>query len=300
MTPLRQQMLDAMQLRGLAVRTQEAYTGAVAGLARYYGRSPHELNQAQVQDYLIHLIRERSLATSSVNQAGSALRFFYGTVLGLDGSAFQVPLQRTPQMLPELLSRGELARLFAAARHPRARALLMTAYGTGLRVSELCNLRIRDIDSAPDRMCIHVVLGKGARDRYVPLSADLLQVLREYWKGVQPTAARPRHWLFARGGDACDDVPPATKTAQRWYYAARDAAGIERHGGIHTLRHCYATYLLDAGIDLYSISQWLGHSQVGTTTRYLRLVRPDTPDGARTGGQHAMELLRTLPPLPMH
>jgi integrase/recombinase XerD len=298
MTPLRQRMLDAMQLRGLAARTRQAYVDAVAALARHYGRSPEELDQAQVQDYLIYLIRDRALATSSVNQAGSAFRFLYGTVLELDGSAFQIPLQRTPQMLPELLSREELARLFDAARVPRARALLMTAYGTGLRLSELCNLRIRDIDSASDRMCVHVVLGKGAKDRYVPLAADMLRALREYWQGLQPAAARPHTWLFAQGGGTRDEVALSAKTAQRWYYAARYAAGIQRNGGIHTLRHCYATHLLEAGIDLYSISQWLGHSHVNTTTRYLRLVRPDTPDGARPGGQHAMALLSTLPTLP--
>ena len=292
MTALRQRMLDALQLRGMAARTQQAYIGAVAALARHYARSPDQLDQAQVQDYLIHLIRERSLATASVNQAGCAFRFFYGTVLGQDGASFQIPLQRAPQALPELLSRQELARLFAHACHPRARLFLMTAYGAGLRLSELCGLRIRDVDSAADRMCIRVVHGKGGKDRYVPLAPDMLQAMREYWCSVRSAAACPRTWLFARAAGTREEAPPSAKTAQRWYYGARDAAGIARRGGIHTLRHCYATHLLEAGMDLYSISQWMGHSHVSTTTRYLRLVRPDTPDGARCA---PLALLSALP-----
>lgn len=295
MTPLRQRMLDALQLRGMAKRTQQAYIEAVAALARHYGRSPERLDQAQVQDYLIHLIRERALATSSVNQAGCAFRFLYANVLGRDGAAFQIPLQRTPQALPELLSREELARLFAHARHPRAGALLMTAYGAGLRLSELCALRIRDLDSAADRMCIRVVNGKGGKDRYVPLAADLLAALRAYWGGIQPASLRPRSWLFGCVAHTGDELPPSAKTVQRWYYGARASAGIARQGGIHSLRHCYATHLLEAGVDLYSLSQWMGHSHLSTTTRYLRLVRPDTSAGTTA---QPLALLSALPPRP--
>jgi integrase/recombinase XerD len=290
MTPLRQRMLDALQLRGLAQRTQQTYIDAVAALARYYRCSPDQLDQTQVQDYLIHLIRDRSLATSSVNQAGCAFRFLYGTVLGHDGAAFQIPLQRAPQALPEVLSREELARLFEHACHPRARLFLLTAYGAGLRLSELCNLRIRDLDSAADRMCIHVVHGKGGKDRYVPLAPDLLQALRGYWAAL-PLATRPHTWVFARMSGQ-QELPAEPKSAQKWYYRARAAAGITRQGGIHTLRHCYATHLLEAGMDLYSISQWLGHNHVSTTTRYLRLVRPGAPDSARRA---PLSLLSALP-----
>jgi integrase/recombinase XerD len=163
MTPLRQRMLDALELRGHAARTREAYIDAVARLARHYRCSPDALSAEQVQAYLLHLLRDRQLARSSVNQYGCAYRFLYGTVLGLDGDAFQIPLGHATQQLPEILSREEIARLFAAARHSKSRSLLMLAYATGLRLSELTHLRVADIDSAADRMCIRVVQGKGAK-----------------------------------------------------------------------------------------------------------------------------------------
>jgi len=287
MTPLRQRMLDALELRGMAVRTREAYIDAVARLARHYRHSPDALSTDEVQQYLLHLLRERKLARSSVNQYGCAFRFFYGTVLGLDGQAFQIPLGMAPQRLPEILSREELARLFAAARHFKARTFLMAAYGTGLRVSELSHLRVEHIDSAADRMCIRVVQGKGAKDRYVPLSEDVLQLLRAWWR-----VAHPDGWLFAAARDRSQ--PLDVKSAQRWYRAACAHAGITKRGGIHGLRHAYATHLLEAGYDLYSLQQWLGHRHVSTTTRYLHLTRPDVPDGAKRA---PLSLLAALPPI---
>jgi integrase/recombinase XerD len=290
MTPLRMKMLDALMLRGMADRTQEAYIDAVARLARHYGRSPDRLSAQEVQQYLLHLLRERHLARSSVNQYGCAYRFLYGTVLGLDGGAFQIPLAPAPQRLPEILSREELARLFAAACHPKSRTFLMVAYGTGLRLSEMCHLRVQHIDSHADRMCIRVEQGKGAKDRYVPLAADVLDVLRAWWR-----AARPSGWLFGAARDPAQPVD--VKTPQRWYRASRARAGITKHGGIHSLRHAYATHLLEAGYDLYSLQQWLGHGHVSTTTRYLHLTRPDVPDGAR---HQPLALLSALPPITTH
>ena len=290
MTPLRQRMLDALVLRGMAARTQEAYIGAVAGLARHYRRSPDTLSADEVQHYLLHLLRERHLARSSVNQYGCACRFLYGTVLGLDGNAFQIPLAPAPQRLPEILSRQELARLFAMACHLKARTFLMLAYGTGLRLSELCRLRAQHIDSHADRMCIRVEQGKGGKDRYVPLSEDVLQLLRTWWR-----AHHRGPWLFGALRDP--SRPIDTGSAQRWYYLARDAAGITKRGGIHCLRHAYATHLLEAGYDLYSLQQWLGHNHVSTTTRYLHLTRPDVPDGARS---QPLALLSALSPITTH
>ena len=289
MTPLRQRMLDALVLRGMAERTQEAYVGAVVGLARHYRRSPDTLSAEEVQRYLLHLLRERQLSRSSVNQAGCAFRFLYGSVLGLNGDAFQVPLGRAPQKLPEVLSREELARLFAVTRHAKARTFLMLAYGSGLRLTELCRLRVADIDSHADRMCIRVVQGKGAKDR-VPLAADVLQLLRAWWR-----IAHPSQWLFAAAQDPAQ--PLHAQSAQRWYRAAWTDAGITKQGGIHTLRHCYATHLLEAGIDLYSLQQWLGHRHVSTTMRYLHLARPDAPDGAK---REPLALLGALPPITAH
>ena len=287
MKPLRQRMLDALVLRGMALRTQEAYIDDVARLARYYRRSPDTLTADQVQGYLLHLLRERKLSRSSVNQYGCAYRFLYGTVLGLDGQTFQIPLAPAAQRLPEILSREELARLFAAACHLKSRTFLMLAYGTGLRLSELCHLRVEHIDSHTDRMCIRVEQGKGGKDRYVPLAEDVLQLLRAWWR-----SAHPRTWLFGGARDA--SRPTDTGSAQRWYYLARDAAGIAKRGGIHSLRHAYATHLLEAGVDLYSLQQWLGHNHVSTTTRYLHLARPDAPDGAR---REPLALLRALAPV---
>jgi integrase/recombinase XerD len=256
-------------------------------VARHYRRSPDTLTADEVQHYLLHLLRERHLSRSSVNQYGCAYRFLYGTVLALDGQAFQIPLAPAPQRLPEILSREELARLFAAAVHQKARTFLMLGYGTGLRLSELCRLRAEHIDSHADRMCIRVEQGKGGKDRYVPLAEDVLQLLRSWWR-----SAHPRPWLFGGLRDPSRAID--TGSAQRWYYLARDAAGIIKRGGIHSLRHAYATHLLEAGYDLYSLQQWLGHNHVSTTTRYLHLTRPDVPDGARS---EPLALLSALPPI---
>ena len=290
MTPLRQRMLDALQVRGMAVRTQEAYIDAVARLARHYGRAPDALSADEVQTYLLHLRRERRLSCSTLNQYGCAFRFFYATVLGREGAAFQIPLSRAPQRLPEILSRDELARLFAVARHAKSRSFLMLAYGSGLRLSELCHLRPEHIDSAPDRCCIRVEQGKGAKDRYVPLAPDVLEVLRAWWR-----IERPRPWLFAASRDP--RKPMDIEVAQRWYRAACAHAGITKRGGIHTLRHCWATHLLEAGVGLYSLSQWLGHKHVSTSMRYLHLARPDAPDGAR---RDPLQLLSALAPIATH
>lgn len=287
MTPLRQRMLDALELRGLARRTQESYIEAVARLARHYGRSPDTLTSEQVQAYLLHLLRERHLSRSSVNQYGCAFRFLYVQVLGRSEQTFQIPLAPAPQRLPEILSRDELARLFAVARHVKSRSFLMLAYGTGMRLSELCHLRVEHIDSHADRRCILVEQGKGAKDRYVPLSDDVLQVLRAWWH-----CAHPKGWLFGAQRDCTR--PMDVEVAQRWYRAACAHAGITKRGGIHTLRHCYATHLLEAGVDLHSLSQWLGHRHVSTTMRYLHLARPDAPDGARSA---PLALLQALPTL---
>ncbi len=233
---------------------------------------------------------ERHLSRSTVNQAGCAIGFLFVKVLGRAGPPCRIPLPRAPQKLPEILSREQIARLLACAPHFKARTLLASAYALGLRVSELCALRPEHIDGAADRMCVHVVQGKGSKDRYVPLSAELLDLLRLYWR-----SAHPRQWLFGAATDANRSLN--IEQAQRWYYRARAAAGITKAGGIHTLRHCYATHLLEAGVDLHSISQWLGHGHVSTTARYLHLARPDAPDGARRA---PLALLASLPAPSLH
>jgi integrase/recombinase XerD len=281
MTTLRQQMDNAMVLRGFAQRTRESYLAAVTALAKHYRRSPDLLTSEEVQAYLLHLIAERRLAYSSVNQAASACRFFFGKVLKRPLERFDIPMAKAPKTLPRILSREEVSRLFDHAANLRARALLMTTYAAGLRVSEVCALQLSDIESAPDRMCIKVRQGKGGRDRYTMLSPALLATLREYYR-----ACRPSTWLFPNpSGSGPIDI----QTAQRMYWAARDRAGLGRHGGIHTLRHCFATHLLESGVDIHTIQRLLGHGHVSTTMRYFHLAHHKL-----TGTTSPLELLDSV------
>ncbi len=264
MTPLRQQMYDAMLVRGLSERTRQAYIEAVAKLAMYHHQNPANLEPEQVEAWLLYLIRDRKLSYSTLNQAAAACRFLYGTVLNRERATFPVPMAKTPQRQPELLARAEVAALFAGTSSLQSRTLLQTTYATGLRVSEVCALRVADIDSQPDRMCLRVRQGKGSKDRYALLSPTLLEALRLYWR-----AYRPKNWLFPnRMGSA----PMGIESAQRRYYQARDAAAITKSGGIHTLRHCFATHLLEAGVDLVTLQKLLGHHHLSTTSRYVHLV----------------------------
>lgn len=265
MSDLRQRMDQAMVLRGFSARTRDSYLRCVTGLAQHYHRSPDQLDAAQIQAYLLHLIEARKLAYASVNQAHCAIRFLFARVLGREAQVFEIPMAKVPKRLPQVLSRAEVVRLLARARNERARAVLTTAYAAGLRVSELCALERSDIESAPDRMCLKVRQAKGGKDRYTLLSPRLLDVLRQYWR-----LYRPRRWLFP---NAAGDGPMGVETAQRMYWAARDAAGIAPAGGIHSLRHAFATHLLEAGVDLPTLQRLLGHGHVTTTMRYLHLAR---------------------------
>ncbi|MFM7459803.1 MAG: tyrosine-type recombinase/integrase [Burkholderiales bacterium] len=278
MKSLRERMTDAMVLRGFATRTQESYLSTIAALARHYGKRPDELTGDQLQDYLLFLINDRKLAYTSVNAAACGMRFFYGHVLGHALARLDIPMAKVPKRLPQILSREPVVKLIGAARTPRARMLLMTTYSAGLRVSEVCGLELTDIESAPDRMCIKVRQGKGGKDRYTLLSPRLLDELRAYWR-----LCRPRRWLFP---NADGQAPLYDQTAQRMYCAARDAAGIAPEGGIHTLRHCFATHLLEAGVDLPTLQRLLGHGHVTTTMRYLHLARRRV-----TGTTSPLELL---------
>jgi len=290
MTPLRKRMLDAMVLRGFAQRTQETYLGAVIRMAQHYDCSPDLLSDEQLQAYLLHLLQERHRSRSTVNLTSCAVRFLVCDVLGQTERRVQIPLGRSPQRLPELLSRAEIAALFGSLTSIKARTFLMTAYASGLRLSELCRLRGCDIDSAPDRMCIRVVQGKGAKDRYSLLTPDLLAQLRLYWRTCR-VGARTHDWLFTR---RCDPSQPLGRgSGQYYYYTARTAAGITKEGGIHSLRHAFATHLLEAGVDLSSISKLMGHAQLSTTSRYLQMARP-----GHFAGASALALLSQLPAMP--
>lgn len=271
MTELRQRMLDAMLVRGLSTRTQECYVDAVARLARHYHRSPDLLSAGEVEAYMLHLVKDRKLSYSSVNHAASASRFLFEKVLGRStDAALRPPMAKVPQKQPELLSREQIAKLFACCAHPVHRMALQTIYATGLRISEVCVLKVNDIDSATDRMCVRVVAGKGAADRYSVLSATLLERLRCYCCTYTPQR-NTGQWLFA---NAHGTGPVTVCSVQRAYQGARHRARIMKMGGTHTLRHCFATHLLEGGTDLYTISRLLGHGHISTTSRYLHLISP--------------------------
>ena len=250
-------------VRGMAVRTREAYLGAVAGLAKHYGRRPDRITEQEVQNYLLHLIEQRKLAWSSCNIVAQGLKFFYRVTLKRSEAQFVIPRARAPQKLPQILSREEIAALIQKTLNLKHRVILMTAYGAGLRLNEICHLRIGDIDS--DRMTIRVEQGKGAKDRYTLLSPRLLAELRCYW-----VAHRPKAWLFTARDP---ERPIYDHTVQRIFYAAKDRAGITKEGGIHALRHAFATHLLEAGVDVHTIQRLLGHGHISSTLRYFHLAR---------------------------
>ena len=263
MTALRQRLIEDLRLRNFSSHTIEAYVRAVAHFAKHYGRSPDRLTGEQVRQYLLFLIQERRVSWSLYNQTRCALQFFYRVTLGREESFPRLPCAKKPKRLPGVLSPEELRRLFATAAHePKYLALLMTLYGTGLRISEAFALQVGDIDS--QRMLIHVRDGKGHKARMVKLSGQLLAVLREYWRKAQP-----RTWLFPQRGDATRPMDGGSghRIVQRF---AR-AAGITRSVGPHTLRHSYATHLLDAGTDLRTIQVLLGHRNIKTTAIYLHV-----------------------------
>jgi len=279
MTPLRQRMIRELTLRGLADNTQKSYLRAVTGLARHYHRSPDQLCAREVQDYLLYLRQERGLSWCSCNVTRHGLRFFYRVTLGWPEPDFYLPGAKEPSKLPHILSTEELVRLFTVATNPKHRALLMTTYAAGLRASEVTRLKITDIDA--ERMCLRIDQGKGDKDRYVPLSERLLHHLRAYWRRT-----RPQTWLFP------SNRPPRPLTrhgAGHIYECAKAKAGITKPGGIHTLRHCYATGLLEAGEDLYVIQRRLGHGSIRSTMRYLHIAQ-----GKSTGTASPLDLLDFL------
>ena len=285
MSKLREQMRDAMVVRGFSPRTQDCYIAALVRLSRYYNNSGLVgLEAEQIEAWLLHMLKERKLSYSTVNQAASACRFLYGQVLKRREAAILIPHSKVPQRQPQLLAREELTRLFAAAGDIASRTMLMTVYAAGLRVCEVCRLRVADIDSHLDRMCLRIEQGKGAMDRYTLLSPTLLVVLRQYWRACQPG-----EWLFT-GRDK--GSPRSIEWAQRAYRGAHYQAGLTKSGGIHSLRHCFATHLLEAGVDLHSIQKFLGHNQLSTTTRYLHLVSPQFRPPANAD---RLDLLAALP-----
>jgi site-specific recombinase XerD len=265
MTSLRQKLIDEIQLRGFSLHTQDSYLRCVTGLARFYHRSPDQIGDDEIKAYLLHLLREKKLAFSSLIVAVSGLRFFFGNILHRPTQALEqaLPRMKKPVLRPKLYSVQELERLFEwPGLNRKHRVLFMTTYAAGLRVSEVCQLRLADLLS--DRHQIHIVQGKGKKDRYTLLSPQLLAELRSYWR-----LYRPKDWLFP--SPVYPDRHLSEDAVQRAFTEAVERAGLPERGGIHSLRHSFATHLLEAGVDPLTLQRLLGHSRLSTTTTYLHV-----------------------------
>ncbi len=277
MNPLRQQMITAMQMHGFSPRTHESYLDAVRDLAKFTRRSPDTLEHADLTRYFEHLVVQRSLAPASVRLMYNGIRFFYLRVLGWPTVDLEVTLPKRPQRIPELLTRGAVAAILAACDDARYRMMLTVCYGCGLRLSEVLALRVKDIDG--ERRLLRIVQGKGAKDRLVPLSPTLLEALRAYWRRYRPDA-----WLFAgRGG-----VPLSPSGLQKAFTDAKRRAGVTTVGGIHGLRHAYATHQLAGGLSVERLQRLMGHRSIQTTLRYVHWL-PSASEG-----EGALDLLAQL------
>lgn len=263
MTPLRQRMIAEMKLRNFSSRTQEAYVKSVESLALYYKHSPENLTADQIHNYVIYLTSQKELSWSSCNVAVSAFKFLYGQVLKSIDLNIIIPKRKKESRLPQIYSKNELALIFKSVKKLRNRIMLETTYAAGLRVSELVSLKVKDIDSA--RMMIRVNQGKGKKDRYTLLSEYLLNELRLYWR-----VYRPSYWLFPRQ-EGHQHI--SIDIVQKIYYKAVELSGVKRKGGIHSLRHSFATHLLESGANLKQIQMLLGHRSIQTTMIYLHVTQ---------------------------
>jgi site-specific recombinase XerD len=261
MTPLRRRMIDDMTVRNLSPSTQRSYIYAVARFSRYFDRSPDLLGSGEVRAYQLHLV-DQGRSWTHINQVSCALRFFFRVTLGRDEMVEHIVSGKEPRKLPFVLSPEEISRFLQAVPGLRNRVAMITAYSAGLRVSEVARLKVSDIDS--QRMVLRIEQGKGGKDRYVMLSPQLLTILRSYWKQTTPA-----HWLFpGRDGTAPIDTETLHAACRE---AVRDS-GIGKPVSVHTLRHSFATHLLEAGTDIRIIQVLLGHARLSTTAIYTRVA----------------------------
>jgi integrase/recombinase XerD len=262
MTPLRQRMLEDMEIRNLSHNTQLSYLQQVSSFAKHFHRSPELLGPEEIRAYQVHLTTERKLASGTLCLIASALRFLYKVTLKREWVDTEIPLPKKPFKLPVILSREEVAHFLESIASFKHRTILMTAYAAGLRISEVTQLKLTDIDS--QRMMIRVEQGKNAKDRYVMLSPQLLEILRVYWK-----ATRPKQWLFS------GDIPgrPISKSAvEQACQKAKRVSGIKKPITPHSLRHGFATHLLESGTDVRKIQLLMGHRSLASTARYLKVA----------------------------
>lgn len=284
MTPLRQRFVEDLRVRNRSPRTIQTYASCVARFARYFGRSPEFLGSEEVRTFQLHLIAQGA-SWSTFNQTVCALRFLYGTTLGRPEQVAMIPFGKRPKKLPCVLSPEEVARLLDATEPGRERVMVQMTYACGLRLEELLHVQVQDIDSS--RMVVQVRQGKGRKDRLVPLSPRLLEELRAYWR-----CHRPRAWMFP---NRTQDGPLHAGTIQRRFQRVVQRAGLTKPATMHTLRHSFATHLLEAGVDVLTLQMLLGHRDLSTTSLYLHLrsehfhqlpslldllgVRPQSPEG---------------------
>jgi len=260
-SPLRRRMIEDMTIRKLAPKTQASYIRAVRNFTIFLGRSPDGASAEDLRRYQLHLASS-GISVPSQNATVTALRFFFAVTLERSEVTERLPFVREPRKLPVVLSPAEVARFLEAAPGLKYRAALSVAYGAGLRAAEVVSLKVGDIDST--RMVIRVEQGKGHKDRYVMLSAHLLELLRAWWK-----AARPQGWLFP-GRDPVQ--PLTTRQLNRTCHAAARAAGIDKRVSLHTLRHSFATHLLEQKVDIRVIQVLLGHKKLDTTALYSQVA----------------------------
>jgi len=284
MTPLRKRLIEDMQLRNLSPETIKGYVGYVAQFARHFGRSPEVLTPEHAREYQLHLLR-RKVSWSTFTQSICALRFLYGTTLGRKDFVERLPYGKKPKRIPVVLSRDEIVKLLQCIPSRKQRMVLTTMYATGLRIGEAVQLSVNDIDSR--RMTILVSRGKGNKQRLVPLSPKLLAELRLFWQ-----THRNPVWLFpSRLPDRHLGIS-VVERACRW---ARARAGLKRRFNTHTLRHTFATELLEAGVDLFSIQKILGHQSLCTTARYTHVRRSHLQEACQSLDLLPLEQLRQGP-----
>ena len=264
MTQLRQKMIRAMELKNLSHNTQRAYLAAVTGFAKYYRQSPDKMTKEKIEDYLLYLKQDKGIAPNSCYSVLTGLRFFYKYV-----TEKQIPvtysIRRTPRKLPQVLTMEEICKIFCATNNLKHRLILMTTYSAGLRASEVIKLQPQHIDS---KTMLIKVKGKGKKERYTLLSKKLLPQLRSYYRQY-----RPKTYLFPSSFKKNNDQPLSYETIRTVYEDARKTAGIKRGTGVHTLRHSFATHLLEAGYDIRKIQVLMGHARLTTTMIYLHVSR---------------------------
>ena len=279
MTALRQRMIECLQLRGLSARTQEAYVRAVRQLAEHYHKSPDLITEEELRQYFLYLKCVKHYARNTTTIAICGLKFFFERTLEKDWTTFNLVRPAPEKKLPVILSMEEVRQILGCLRLPGYRVCLSTIYSCGLRLQEGTHLQVADIDSA--RMMIHVRHGKGAKDRYVPLPARTLQLLRQYWlRHRNPVLLFP-----AEGREHIDLAkarePMSKSSVQQAFRAALKDSRLNKRASVHTLRHSWATHLLEAGVNLRLIQEWLGHSSPATTSVYTHLTAKAEQLGAR-------------------